>query len=651
LPTAAPDAVSSKTPAPAAPTRTPAPTAAPEQPAAGTETAACAAGDPDQESPLYDHQVFLTSSPDAFHFEGQGQLVVDHASVPDGVVGPDGKLWVYFVNGRPGQHGIFAARETDSGQWEIIDCIRLDGQFVGNAVDPDVTRLPDGRYRLVYFLGKFVGGAPLLPGQPHPIYSAISADGLNFTVEQELIAVEGVTDPSLVQLPDGRWLLALAQQRQILLAASDNGYHFELTGVTVEVPGIPELALLPDGRLRLYLSQSLISEDGGQTWTVESDSQVPGRGADPSLVALPGGGYAFFYKSFANPPGGATLPTQPPAPIPSTVVAQPTAPITAAAAGDGVYGIFSFPADERSWQALDELGVSWVRLQYRLGEAPPALIAEYGRVFREGYGLWLTLYPRDASNVLDPVAFEQSTRGGFPPADADRYMALVTETLRPLVEEIRAAGQSPADWLVVQLGNEVLPSDVAPEKPIRFWHGTSDEYLHTLALTGAALDRLDPDILLAAGGISSEALNVIVAYENDPAQFAGQPEARAVYEWNERLLAEGKFDWLDVHLYHKIADIPAKVAWVRARWSGPLAATEIGGPDPASGAVYSPELHVADLSTRIPAALAAGVDRVFWTTLVETPAFGQQYGPMALITADWQRKPAFETYRQMIASP
>ncbi|GAB4270408.1 MAG: hypothetical protein Kow0080_14840 [Candidatus Promineifilaceae bacterium] len=270
-------------------------------------TANCAAGSPDQ-SPLYEHQVYLAASPDGLQFTGQGELIWEHASVPDGVIGPDGKLWVYFINGEPGQHGIFAARQTDSGAWEMVDCVKLDGRFEGNAVDPNVTRLADGRYRLVYYLGSFVGGPPPDPNQPHPIYSAISDDGIHFTVEQQLIAVKGVTDPSLAQLPDGRWLLAMTRNGETLLAASDDGYNFELTGVTITMPGIPELAVLPDGRIILYLSQILLSEDGGQTWTVEEGSFIPGGGADPSLVALPDGGYAFFYKGFSgqpdNPPQG-----------------------------------------------------------------------------------------------------------------------------------------------------------------------------------------------------------------------------------------------------------------------------------------------------------------------------------------------------------
>lgn len=314
---------------PAAP---PPPTAVPptaETNTTETTTATCEAGESGQ-SPLHNHQVYLATSPDGAQFEGDGELILEHASVPDGVIGPDGRLWVYFVNGEPGKHGIFAARQSDDGAWEVVDCVKLDGRFEGNAVDPDITRLADGRYRLVYFLGHFVGGPPPDPNQPHPIYSASSDDGIHFTIEQQLIAVEGVTDPSLVQLPDGRWLLAMvrAQEQEILLAASDDGDTFELTGVTINMPGIPELAALPDGRIRLYLSQSLISSDGGQTWTVEEGSFVPGGGADPSLAALPEGGYAFFYKGFSGQPGNPP-PGQPGQPgNPPSDQSQPPTPMS-----------------------------------------------------------------------------------------------------------------------------------------------------------------------------------------------------------------------------------------------------------------------------------------------------------------------------------
>lgn len=259
----------------------------------------CLAGESDQ-SPLFDHQIYLTTSPDGRTFDPQGTLVLEHGSVPDVVMGPDGALWVYFVNGQPGQHGIFAARQLEGGTWEIVDCVKLDGQFNGNAVDPNITRLPDGRYRLVYYLGNFVEGGSLKPGDPHPIYSAISDDGIHFAVEGRLIAVDDVTDPSLLQLPDGNWLLAMTRPDETLLAFSRDGLKFELTGVVVEERGIPELGLLPDGRIALYIGRMYISSDGGQTWILQPDVHVPGGGADPSLTPLPEGGFAFAYKTFST---------------------------------------------------------------------------------------------------------------------------------------------------------------------------------------------------------------------------------------------------------------------------------------------------------------------------------------------------------------
>ncbi|KAA3662375.1 MAG: exo-alpha-sialidase [Chloroflexi bacterium] len=261
------------------------------------DATACEAGDPSIESPLSNHHAYLTYTEDGLNFSpGEEQRIIEHASVPDVVIGPDGALWVYFVNGRPGQHGIFVARQMPNNSWEIVDCVRLNGQFEGNAVDPDITRLPDGRYRLVYFLGNFVNRGTLGPNDPHPIYSAISDDGLNFAIENELISVENVTDPSVVQLPNGSWLMALARRSGVLLASSADGNQFSLMDVSLPPEGIPELALLPDGRLVLFLRQIHISSDGGLTWEVQSEKRVPGNGADPSMTEFPGGGYAFVWK-------------------------------------------------------------------------------------------------------------------------------------------------------------------------------------------------------------------------------------------------------------------------------------------------------------------------------------------------------------------
>jgi hypothetical protein len=257
----------------------------------------------------YYHQIYRAFSSDGLIFAPENELLLDHASVPDAILRPDGEVWVYFVNGVPGQHGIWVAKPSTSGSWDIVGCVRLDGSFNGNAVDPDIVLLSDGRYRLFYYEGRFVSNTPELNEGPHPIFSAISEDGLNFEIERQLIAVETVTDPSVVHLANGRWLMALSQGTRTLLADSDDGHDFELTGVAVELGGVPELAILADGNVRLYVTaegiKSAVSNDEGQTWAVEPGTRLSSpQGeilADPSLITTSDGGWVLFYK-MAPPP-------------------------------------------------------------------------------------------------------------------------------------------------------------------------------------------------------------------------------------------------------------------------------------------------------------------------------------------------------------
>lgn len=318
----------------ASPAPSPAPTVAPAPPpsapaAAATCPPVASGGAPPSANGPYFHQVLRAASADGLTFQKEGRLLLDHASVPDAVLRPDGQVWLYYVNGQPGQHGVWAARVTSGGPLEVKGCVLLDGRYNPNMVDPDVVRLPDGRYRIFYYDGQFVGPRPP-PGQPeppHPIYSALSTDGLHFTVEGRLLALDGVTDPSAIRLSDGRWLMALSQGQRTLLAASGDGVSFALTGVVVDLGGVPELATLPDGRIRLFVTgrggiQSLVSADGGATWTEEPGARLSGDGrlvADPSALLMPDGSWTLYYKTVATAgqPAAAPPPAQQPAPPPS----------------------------------------------------------------------------------------------------------------------------------------------------------------------------------------------------------------------------------------------------------------------------------------------------------------------------------------------
>ncbi len=288
------------------------------------------------------HQTHTALSRDGMAFTAEGEILV-RASVPDGVRLPGGTLGVYYVTGGD-DHGIFLGKPSGN-RWERGEKVLLDGVFDGNAVDPDAVNLRDGRIRLFYYKGSFVGGA--VPSPIAPFYSAISTDGVRFTVEGKVFEIEGGTDPSVVLLPDGSWLLAVAraQQQQMVVARSTDGARFE-TVTTLANGGIPELLVLPNGNVRLFFNGSggagtppgmvsRISTDGGRTWTNEPGTRLNHQGfsADPSVVRLDNGQYRMFYKTTdqaceqANRPQGAPV-AGPGAPVGAPLGAPGGAPQT-----------------------------------------------------------------------------------------------------------------------------------------------------------------------------------------------------------------------------------------------------------------------------------------------------------------------------------
>ncbi len=251
---------------------------------------------------IYNHRVESATSTDGLTFNDGHTVLIEHASVPDGILRSDGATWVYFVNGQPGQHGVFIARkEAAEKVFEVFDCLRIGGIFNGNAVDPDIVLDSEGRYRLFYFQGWFDGTGPPPPGAPHPFYMAFSDDGIEFEQPNLILEVgERGTDPTAVQLPNGNWLVALTRLDEVLLASSADGTNFAFTEHRFP-GGISELALFDDGTIRLYIARTgltiFASHDGGETWAEETTTTM--RGADPSMVHEADGSWTLYFKTFA----------------------------------------------------------------------------------------------------------------------------------------------------------------------------------------------------------------------------------------------------------------------------------------------------------------------------------------------------------------
>ncbi len=313
------------------------------------------------------------------------------------------------------------------------------------------------------------------------------------------------------------------------------------------------------------------------------------------------------------------------------------------------YGVFDIPVDELTWEPLDSLGVGWVREQFRLGEVDIDIaLPFYSRIFSEGYGLILTLYHRDSTNIENMESFRQSTRGGYPPADSNKYKSLVFDFVGTLAQEVIYQEKDPNELLMIQFCNEVVPIDIVPDNKTRFWHGTSDEYLETLAFTYDAIKSAPAfDIPIVNAGISSLAMEQMIEFESD--SINAEPELREFYYFNDRILREGKFDWADVHLRHAKENVAEKIQWVKERWNGKLAATEFAGPDPRTEVTFTEEIQAQELVERMQIASTEGVDIIFWSHLVENPAVDEIYFHEGLIEYEtWRRKPAFYAYKDYL---
>ena len=235
---------------------------------------------------LFSHTIVIGSTTDGLNVTGLTE-VLPRASVPDGVVLPDGSVGIYYVDATT--HAVWLSRLTGT-TLVPVSAITIDGvPAPEGVVDPDATNLGN-RVRLAYLAG-FAD-----PWAVRAMCLADSDDGINFqsvSVAWELGVGATQTDPSLVRLPSGTWLMAIGDGHTTRIGQSSDGLSFSQIS-TMTAGGVPELSLTPEGRPRLHVCQldgigSHVSADGGFTWTEEglvvSPNRFPGRIiCDPSYV-------------------------------------------------------------------------------------------------------------------------------------------------------------------------------------------------------------------------------------------------------------------------------------------------------------------------------------------------------------------------------
>ncbi len=258
----------------------------------------------------------------------------------------DGRLIAahqYFPENDPAAFDKVAVRfSSDEGRtWTPAGVIRLTGlpEAMRLPFDPTLVPLPDGRVRMYFTSTRLSGAGPALPA----IYSAVSANGVDFTVEPgRRFGIDGrpVIDSAVV-LHNGVFHLY----------APDNGTQLP------EPPGAGQTrpAGTPPGE---GIGYHATSRDG-LAFTRQEDVRVDGRRRWLGGAASDGTTITFFGT---GDPGAQGAPRLGPPTGPTTMPAAPR-PITPASARGGI------------WMAASRDGDTW-----KLGSPPAVPGADPGAV-------------------------------------------------------------------------------------------------------------------------------------------------------------------------------------------------------------------------------------------------------------------------------
>lgn len=276
-------------------------------------------------------------SNDGLHWTKTGRSVADNATSP-GVMVDGGQIWLYYIktqvtaaapNGKPGS-GLFLVLLNPDGSIRIPErAVNVTGLGINTAMDADVQRLPDGRYRMLFYLSPPTGEDGLLrrDSEQFIIASAVSPDGINFTREQDhALKYSKVMDPSSIRATDGTYRLfnsySKGTDRRTAMSVSSDGVNYNFSGyVSAKSPSgkyawLPNIVSKPAGGYRLYFTSNdfpinvcASSTSDFVHWTDEG--QVLDDAGSMAVASI-GGKYLMFYSAAdfngsAPPPGADKL--------------------------------------------------------------------------------------------------------------------------------------------------------------------------------------------------------------------------------------------------------------------------------------------------------------------------------------------------------
>jgi len=262
-------------------------------------------GDP--RGPFY-HDLYVATSPDGLTFSGS-KKILEHASVPDIIKLPDGRIAVYAVEAaRRSLSGLLVSISEDEGKSWKSGSVRFTSSLVGGA-DPEVILTDEGKIRL-YFItfGQRPGGKKPDPNNPDPniknvIKSALSTDGINFTMEEgSRFEYPLMTDPDVIKI-GSKWFAYISEGRKNIAISSSDSLSFKLEKTIRENGSVSNTVALGDGRFRQFYCgmgiNSALTTDGlrftNEVGNRVSDAPAGSIICDPAPIKV-SGGWIMVYK-------------------------------------------------------------------------------------------------------------------------------------------------------------------------------------------------------------------------------------------------------------------------------------------------------------------------------------------------------------------
>ena len=256
--------------------------------------------DPDDFTGPWSTRILTATSTDGLSWTRTNSVLVDQADAPSILHDSSDRIWVYYMSWCESVRNQLVVMFSDDLETWTYKRVHVDGmssEWAGPA-DPSVVLLRDLRFRM-YFTAQ-----PPDDG-PRRTFSAVSSDGLNFSLEPgaRFEAERHPLAPNVFQAGD-KWVYFAIDDGpppSNYFAISTDGLNFqaqpnfmaEIMIMThgVEVPGgYRHYAFGPDARDRAPVIKSFFSSDG-LAWTIDDGIRLapdPSNGLETNQIKEPG---------------------------------------------------------------------------------------------------------------------------------------------------------------------------------------------------------------------------------------------------------------------------------------------------------------------------------------------------------------------------